>query len=122
MTKTTFGRAARRADRVGDEHVVEPQALARQPVDVRRRVHARPVGTDGMRRMVVGHDEDDVRPGFRPPRSRATAQESGRRACTEGFQDIASLHGSLPMEKVRSFNTFRVTALTVQNGGRFDSG
>src|SRR6185436_2944795 len=54
-------RPARRADRVGDEEVAEQHALAREPVDLRRLVDARAVGGDRVRRVVVGHDEDDVR-------------------------------------------------------------
>ena len=58
--------AARRADRVRGKHVREQRALAGQPIDVRRLVDARPVGADGVRRVVVGHDEDDVGPGRWP--------------------------------------------------------
>ena len=54
-------RAARRADRVGHEDVVEPHALAGEAVDVRRRVHPRAVGADRVGGVVVRHDEDDVR-------------------------------------------------------------
>ena len=53
--------AARRADGVGREHVLEERAFARQPIEVRRLVDLRPVRADGVRRVVVGHDEDDVR-------------------------------------------------------------
>ena len=52
--------AARRADRVGGEDARQQRALARQPIEVRRLVDARPVGADRVRRVIVGHDEDDV--------------------------------------------------------------
>ena len=52
--------AARRADRVGGKDARQQRALARQPIEVRRLVDARPVRADRVRRVVVGHDEDDV--------------------------------------------------------------
>ena len=57
-------RAARHADRIRAEHVVQPHSFAGQAVDVRRRIQrGQPaaVGTDRMRRVVIGHDEQDVR-------------------------------------------------------------
>ena len=44
-----------------DEAVVEPHALAGQAVDVRRLVDPPAVGADGVGRVIVGHDEEDVR-------------------------------------------------------------
>jgi hypothetical protein len=58
-------RAARRADRVGAEATIEPHAASRDPVQVRRFVDAAAVATHCMGGMVVGHDEEDVRPGVR---------------------------------------------------------
>ena len=51
---------ARRADGIRGEDAGQERALARQAVEVRRRVDFRPVRADGVRRVVVGHDEDDV--------------------------------------------------------------
>ena len=47
----------------------QQRAFARQAIDVRRLVDARPVGADRVRRVVVGHDEDDVRAIGRRPRA-----------------------------------------------------
>ena len=57
--------AARRADRVRREHVPHQHAFARQPIEVGRLVDARSVGANGVRRVIVGHHEDDVGPVLR---------------------------------------------------------
>ena len=49
------------AERVRGVAAVETCALGSDPVDVRRRVHPAAVGADGLRRVVVGQDEQDVR-------------------------------------------------------------
>ena len=54
-------RAARRADRIRAKAIVEAHAFVREPVQMRRLVDAAAVGADRMRRVVVGHDEQDVR-------------------------------------------------------------
>ena len=56
------GVAGRRAGRRRRVRVGEPQALPRQPVDVRRADPRRPVTPDVAVAQVVGIDEDDVRP------------------------------------------------------------
>ena len=53
---------AGRADRVDAEAGVQPHALAGDAVEIRRLVDPAAVGADGVCRMVVGHDEQDVRP------------------------------------------------------------
>lgn len=58
------GGPARRADRVRDEGVGEHRPFGGQPVQCGRRVELRQppaVGADGLRRVVVGHEEQDVR-------------------------------------------------------------
>ena len=74
--------SARRADGVGDEGIREPRTAHGQPVDVRRGVHLRPVGGDGVLRVIVGEDEEDVRlrrrhvgGGERGPRSQQQGSE-----------------------------------------------
>ena len=54
-------RAARGADGIGREDVLEEHAFAGQTIQVRRLVHPRPVRPDGVRGVIVGHDEHDVR-------------------------------------------------------------
>ena len=58
-------RAAGRADRVRGVNAIEPHALLREPVDIRRRVDGgeeRAVGPDGVGRMIVRHDIQDIGP------------------------------------------------------------
>ena len=52
---------ARRADRIDGIAAVKPHPLIREPVQLRRLVHSAAVGADGVRRVVVRHDEQDVR-------------------------------------------------------------
>ena len=52
--------AAGRADRVGAEAVVEAHATVGDTVEVGRAVDAAAVAAHGVRRVVVGHDEEDV--------------------------------------------------------------
>ena len=94
--------AARRADGVGREHVRQQRALARQPIEVRRLVDARPVRADRVRRVVVRHDEDDVRTvggetmtdeqdgdeRRTPARTADAAYEHARHASTQGRDSI----------------------------------
>jgi hypothetical protein len=54
--------AAWRADRVGREDARQHRALTRQPIDIRRLVDTRPIRANGMCRVVVAHDKDDVGP------------------------------------------------------------
>ncbi len=72
------GGAAGRADRVGDEGVAEQHALGGQPVDVRRLVDARAVGADGVGRVVVGEDQQDIG-------AVALARAGGERSHGEGY-------------------------------------
>ena len=55
-------RARGRADRVRDVAMLEPHAALGQPVDMGRVVDSCAIGRDGLRGVVVGHDEDDVGP------------------------------------------------------------
>ena len=54
------GGPARGAYPVGAKAVVEPHASPSDPVDVRGLVEAAPIAADGLRGVVVGHDEDNV--------------------------------------------------------------
>ena len=54
-------RATGGADGVADIAVVHPHALLGQAVDVGGLVDAMPVTADGLGRMVVGHDENNIR-------------------------------------------------------------
>ena len=54
------GGAAGRANRVGTEAVVEAHATLRDAVEVGRPVDAAAIATHGVRRVVVGHDEEEV--------------------------------------------------------------
>lgn len=58
-------RPRRGTDRVGNIAVVELHPLRGKPVNVGGVVDASAVGTDRLGRMVVGKDEDDVRPFLR---------------------------------------------------------
>lgn len=51
------------ADRIDAKAIFESHAGVRQAIQVRRLVHAAPVGADRVRRVVVAHDEEDVRAG-----------------------------------------------------------
>ena len=53
--------AAGRAYRIDAERASEARAFFRVPVDMRRLIDLRPVGRDGVLRVVVGKVEDDVR-------------------------------------------------------------
>ena len=54
--------SAWRADAVGAETVVESYASGGKSVDIWCLVNSTSIRTDGVRRMVVAHDEDDIRP------------------------------------------------------------
>jgi hypothetical protein len=69
--------AARQAQRVGDEPEIETQAFVADAVQVRRLQYLAAVHAERRLRVVVGHDEDDVR----PPRPRAAHHR--RRAAAE---------------------------------------
>lgn len=61
VVRSSQDRCPRRcADRVGDVAVVELHTLRGKTVNVGCVVDASAVGTDGLGRMVVGKDEDDV--------------------------------------------------------------
>ena len=55
-------RAAWPADRVGDVTLAESHALLRDTIHVRRLVDARAIRADRPRRVVVGENEEDIRP------------------------------------------------------------
>ena len=55
-------RAAWPADRVGDVTLAESHALLRDTIHVRRPVDARAIRADRPRRVVVGENEEDIRP------------------------------------------------------------
>ena len=67
------------ADGVGHEALREDHARIRQPVDVRGLDQAVPVGADGLIRVVVAHDIDDVErfAGFLPVCFRGILSASG---------------------------------------------
>ena len=87
------------ADAVSAEAVVEAHALGRDAVDVRGPVDAAPVTTDSLRSVVVGHDEQDVRPlpGASPPAER---QRHGQRGRAHGLDEIAPVHRALPFYRI----------------------
>ena len=87
------GVSRRRAGRRRGVRVGEPQALPRQPVDVRRADPRRPVAADVAVAQVVGIDEDDIR---RIGGSRRTSGQ-GRREREDGCQaDAAQSHSGRP--------------------------
>ena len=89
---------ARGADAVRAEAVVEPDALAGDAVHGRRRVEPAPVAAHGLGRVVVGHDEEDVRAGRRILPRRAPARPGGRdggRSPSHGLDEFPSFHGTL---------------------------
>ena len=55
------GRPAGRADGICAKAVVEPHALRCDTIDVGGLVYPAAIGADGMGRVIVGHDEQDVR-------------------------------------------------------------
>ncbi len=55
-------RPARCTDGVGDARMIEPHALLGNPVNIGGLDQAVVVGRDGLVRMVIRHDEDDVGP------------------------------------------------------------
>ena len=91
-------RAAGRTDRVRAEAVVQPHALGRQAIDVRRLVDPAAVAADGRRGVVVGHDEQDVRPfgrrGLRGhcPSGRKRSGAGGYRPDEVATRDVFSGH------------------------------
>ena len=80
---------------------------------MRRLVDARPVGADGVRRVVVGHDEDDVGDGrpvvSQPPYARAPARATRRRR-TRAASSCALFYRSQMQE---SFETVIVNGTVV---------
>ena len=70
---------AGRADRVDAEAGVETHALLGEAVEVRRLVDPAAIGADGVCRMVVGHDIEDVGPrgGFGGQRDCGGQREDG---------------------------------------------
>ena len=81
LTRENRG-AARRADRVGHHHLLEERAFLGEAIDVRRAVHPRSVRADRVRRVVVRHDEDDVR-----AIGRRRGRSDSRQACNETQRD-----------------------------------
>src|SRR5688572_23996360 len=54
-------RPARSANRILHKAVLEPHAFSRQPVHIWRAVNLPAIGADGVRSMIVSHDEQNVR-------------------------------------------------------------
>ena len=82
------GRPARRADRVRGKDVRQQRTFAGDAVEIRRLVDARAIGPNGVRRVVVGHDEDDVGPvrAWRLSQHRRGHEADGEEdGCRQGF-------------------------------------
>ncbi len=60
-------RPARRTNRIDTVHMIKPHPLIRQPVQMRRLIHAATVSPNRPRRMIVGHDEQYIGPAGRLP-------------------------------------------------------
>ena len=57
-------RATWHADRIGAEAIRQPHTFPGKPVEIRcwiQRSESTAIGTDGMRRVIVGHDVQNVR-------------------------------------------------------------
>src|SRR5207244_505036 len=78
---------ARRADRIRAEAVAKEHALLRQLIDVRRPVYLRAIRANGMGRMIVAEDEENVRP-------RCTEGERRRQQQNETHENAK--HGGAP--------------------------
>ena len=52
--------ATRRAERIGAMTVRESDTVLREPVNLGRLVDPAAVGTDGMRRVVIAHNEKNI--------------------------------------------------------------
>ena len=88
------GGAARRADRVGGEDVFEERALFGNAIEVRRLVDARPIGADGVRRVIVRHDEDDVGPiGGDPGATAKGKKDAGEKNPVHATGDCSGVSG-----------------------------
>ena len=88
------GGAARRADRVGGEDVFEERALFGNAIEVRRLVDARPIGADGVRRVIVRHDEDDVGPiGGDPGTAAKGKKDAGEKNPVHATGDCSGVSG-----------------------------
>ena len=55
-------RSTRRTDRVADERAIEAHAFAREAIDVRGLDEFRSVSADRLVSVIVGHDDNDIRP------------------------------------------------------------
>ena len=101
---------------------VRPSRASRSML--RRLVHPRPVGADGLRRVVVRHDEDDVGPigGDRGRGERGQHGEDGERAerANESHGAITSWHGGAPAACATGYRRRRAavrhSALGVRHG------
>src|ERR1041384_1848900 len=90
-------RPARTADGVDAETIAEAHAASGQPIELRRLVDAAAVRADRVRRVIVAHDEKNIR-----PRLRAKAS-SDKKTCNHQSQ---SLHGLILGETLRGEKTY----------------
>jgi hypothetical protein len=64
-------RTTRRANRIRDEGIRKPHPFPREPIQMRRFDELAAIRTDRVRRVIVSHDEDDVRTcGLRTQRNK----------------------------------------------------
>ena len=98
-------RAARRADGVDAETIFEPHPGVGDAVEVRRLVDEAAVATHGMRRVVVGHDVEDVRPGRiggdSGQRQQRGQQDSEKRFCSHDDNSAVQLLSSCITPRAR---------------------
>jgi hypothetical protein len=84
--------AARRAERRGGEEVGEQRAFSRQPVEVGRRGEPVPRHAERIPTLIIGDDEDDIRPARLCVGSPAKYACQHRRAAQK---DQRRFHGAL---------------------------
>jgi hypothetical protein len=94
------GGPARGAYPVGAKAVVKPHTFPGDPVDVRGLVEAASITADGLRGVVVRHDEDDIGrgrgKGFFAGES-ISAEGAGQRGQADGLDELASFYLCPPL-------------------------
>ena len=92
--------AARAADGIDGKAVVKPHASFRQPVEIGSLVDLAAVSADGVRRVIITHDVEDVQAsgGLRGKRKGQTKQ-----ACREKGKQV--LHGRILRQRAGRGNT-----------------
>jgi hypothetical protein len=84
---------------VGAKAVFKPYALPGDPVDVQSFVEATSITADGLRGVVVRHDEDDIGWGRGEGLSAGesiSAEGAGQRRQADGLDELASLYRRSP--------------------------